>query len=180
LQIPVYTWNSLPEERGASYPCDRYLGASDVVAFRAVDIDAPANVAFRWLCQLRVAPYSYDWIDNFGRRSPRVLTAGLERLHVGQPVMTIFRLAEFEPDRSLTICHTGRVFGRVAVTYQINSTGAQGCRLVVKLLVSLPRSPLRRLLGPVLAAGDLIMMRRQLLNLKALSEASRDESWAPG
>ena len=174
------TWGSTAGERARRYPCDGLVDAVDDELFRAVDVAAPTEVTFRWLCQLRVAPYSYDWIDNFGRRSPRVLTAGLERLHVGQPVMTIFRLAEFEPDRSLTICHTGRVFGRVAVTYQINSTGAQGCRLVVKLLVSLPRSPLRRLLGPVLAAGDLIMMRRQLLNLKALSEASRDESWAPG
>ena len=63
---------------------------------------APAEVVYRWLCQLRVAPYSYDWIDNRGRRSPRELTPGLEQLAEGQTVM-IFRLVSFAWGRHLTL-----------------------------------------------------------------------------
>jgi hypothetical protein len=86
-----------------SFPCDRYLSPFDGAYFRAVAVHAPAPVVFRWLCQLRVAPYSYDWIDNFGRQSPRQLIAGLENLKVGQSVMTIFQLVDFEPNRHVTL-----------------------------------------------------------------------------
>ena len=67
----AYTWGSTPEERARGYACDVCVAGPDHALFRAVDVDAPAAVVFRWLCQLRVAPYSYDWIDNGGRESPR-------------------------------------------------------------------------------------------------------------
>jgi hypothetical protein len=97
------TWGTTGAERAMSFPCDRYLSPFDGAYFRAVAVHAPAPVVFRWLCQLRVAPYSYDWIDNFGRQSPRQLIAGLENLKVGQSVMTIFQLVDFEPNRHVTL-----------------------------------------------------------------------------
>src|SRR5438046_9978232 len=104
-------WGSTAEERAAAYPCDGLVEEADAELYRAVDVEAPQAVVFRWLCQLRAAPYSYDKLDNFGRRSPQELTPGLDRLEVGQRVATIFRLAEFEPGESLTILHRGPIFG---------------------------------------------------------------------
>jgi len=44
---------------------------------------------------MRIAPYSYDGIDNLGCESPRVLIPGLDELAIGQKVM-IGELADDE------------------------------------------------------------------------------------
>jgi hypothetical protein len=178
--IDIARWGSTADERGATYPCDALVERPDRVLFRAVDVAAPADLVFRWLCQLRAAPYSYDWIDNLGKRSPRQLTPGLDRLEVGQRVATLFRLASFEEGRSITFATNSWLFGRVAMTYRANPVRADAdaradshagpCRLVVKLVVGWPSGLHRPVMRAVLPAGDLVMMRRQLLNLKALAE----------
>lgn len=170
----VETWGSSAHERAAVYPCDGLIDRPDRVLFRAVDVDAPAGLVFRWLCQLRVAPYSYDWIDNRGRRSPRRLTEGLDELEIGQRFATIFRLDSLEEGRSITLDSTTRLLGRVAVTYQVTPTAIDRSRLVAKLAFVAPRSLHGRVMRHLLPAGDLLMMRKQLLTLKALAE--RDAS----
>lgn len=168
------TWGSTVEERAQPYPCDRVLADPDLVCWRAVDVAAPASVVFRWLCQLRAAPYSYDWVDNFGRRSPRVLTEGLDDLAVGQRFMRLFELSEFEPDRHVTLVLTsGRpLFGELALTYAVAPVNHDSCRLLVKLLATAPATgPLRWLYRHLMPAADLVMMRKQLLTLKALAES---------
>jgi hypothetical protein len=163
----IYTWGSTAEERAESYPCERHIEAPSGVCYRAVDVDAPVELTFAWLCQLRVAPYSYDWIDNYGRPSPRTRDPENERLTVGQQAMRIFTLVEFERDTHLTMVITKtKLFGAVAVSYSVRPRPG-GSRIVVKLLFRLAKgSPL----GFLLAAGDLIMMRKQLLTLKRLAE----------
>jgi hypothetical protein len=171
----VSTWGSTPAERASWFPCDRHLVDYDDALYRAVDVDAPAPLVFRWLCQLKIAPYSYDWIDNFGLRSPRELTPGVEHLEVGQRVM-IFQLVEFETNRHLTLLLRGNLlFGDVAITYRVAAVDDRRSRLVVKLLVRYTRPVvLRSIVRWIVPLGDLIMMRKQLLTLKALAEQSRE------
>jgi hypothetical protein len=110
-------WGSTAHQRAQAYPCDRLVAAPNLILFRAVGVDAPKGILFRWLCQLRAAPYSYDWLDNFGRESPRTRDPELERLTVGDRVMTLFRLADFARDQHLTLVldKTG-LFGDLALT----------------------------------------------------------------
>lgn len=167
------SWGTSPAERAESYPCDRLLDPPYETAHRGIDVAAPAPVLYRWLCQLRVAPYSYDLLDNLGRRSPRKLTPGLDRLEVGQRFMTIFDLAEFERDRHLTLLlsRMNRVFGDLAVTYRVRPRDKSRSRLLVKLVYRPPGPPLvSRAYGMALPWGDLLMMRKQLRTLAALAE----------
>ena len=170
---PFASWGSRPGERERALPCDAHIDDPDHVLLRAIEVDAPAETLFRWLCQLRAAPYSYDWLDNRGRRSPRMLTPGLDELEAGQRFMTIFRLAEFEPGRSITVKHNGPLFGRVVGTYEVTSTGPQTSRLFVRLLVRYAHGPAARALASlVLPAGDLVMMSKQLRTLRDCAAAT--------
>jgi hypothetical protein len=122
---------------------------------------------------MREAPYSYDWLDNFGRRSPRELTPDLENLQLGQPFMTIFDLVDFERNVHITLrLRRPGLFPPLAVSYFVDPEGDTGCRLIVKLVLQF-RSGLRdRLIRRLAPWLDWVMMRRQLLNLKALAEGS--------
>ncbi|MBX9604056.1 MAG: hypothetical protein K2X35_23835 [Bryobacteraceae bacterium] len=163
-------WGVTPHEQQLPYPCDEVLPFGSDAYFRGVSCQAPAEVIFLWLCQLRVAPYSYDWIDNWGRRSPRKLTAGAQNLQPGQAVMTIFRLVSFAPGEHLTIRITepaAKVFGEVAVTYRVFPG-----RLVAKLRVQYPTGWYGTILRGLLPFGDWIMMRKQLRTLAGLAETS--------
>jgi hypothetical protein len=171
-------WGTQPEERRFTYPCDRYITAPDAALYRGVTINASSATVFRWLCQMRVAPYSYDWIDNGGKQSPQELTPGLDRLVIGQDMMTIFDLVDFETNRHVTLrmkprSSAARTFGDIVVSYLIVETSPRSCRLLVKLIGRYPEGLKGRLMRTVLPWGDLIMMRRQLLNLKQLAEHSK-------
>jgi hypothetical protein len=167
------TWGTTAAERALPYPCDAVLERVDAACWRGVTVAAPAAVVFRWLCQLRVAPYSYDWIDNRGRRSPQTLTPGLEQLAVGQRMVSIFELVAFETDRHVTL-RTRRFapgfFPLVAVSYTVAPLGPRATRLLAKLVFQVRPGLLGRAARVFIEWGDLVMMRRQLLNLKALAE----------
>src|SRR4249920_2730303 len=91
------TWGTDADERCRPFACDALVDAANAKYYRGLTIEASASTVFRWLCQMRVAPYSYDWIDNRGRRSPQSLTSGLDDLAAGQTVMGIFELVDFVP-----------------------------------------------------------------------------------
>lgn len=170
------TWGTEPQERERNFPCDGVIAQPDETLFRGITINAPAEIVYRWLCQMRVAPYSYDWLDNGGRQSPRELIPGLDGLARGQSVMRIFDLLDFTQNQHLTI-HlkphrpASRMFGDIAISYTVIPRSRASCRLIVKLVVKYGSGMKGWLMRLVLPWCDLIMMRRQLLNFKDLAES---------
>ena len=165
------TWGTTEAERSLAFPCDELIAAPRDAYYRGITVHATAELLYRWLCQLRAAPYSYDWIDNFGRCSPRELTPGLDELAAGQRVMRIFKLVSFDQPHHLTVVASRgqRIFGRIAVSYVIVPEEDAACRLLAKLIVG-RRGMLGLPMRLMLPWGDLLMMRKQFRTLKALAE----------
>jgi len=168
-----WVWGATPTEIAADYAGDRFVTGPKVACFRAAESTATTAAQFRWLCQLRVAPYSYDLLDNFGRQSPRTLTPGVEKLEIGQVFMTIFRLVDFAPEHQITLQLDDRralkIFGQLAVTYTVLPT-ADGSRLVVKLTMADKGGGLHAVRRRLLVWADLLMTRKQLRQLTFLAE----------
>src|SRR5687768_2265749 len=112
-----WTWG----ETGPSLPPAAPTSYDGAHLVRSVSVAAPPHVVFRWLTQLSVAPYSYDLLDNRGRRSQRRLIEGLD-VAVGTVMMSIFTVTALEPDRrlELTLTDAGalRAFGPLVCSYQ--------------------------------------------------------------
>lgn len=151
-------WGSTPAQRARRTPADRGVTAPNTRAWHGVDVPVPAEVAFAWLGQLRVAPYSYDLLDNKGRRSPRLRDLTLAPIAPGDTVMQLFTVHEVD-DRAVTMTSPSQP--PTALTYEVVPVGPGSCRIEVALVARCAS-----LLGAItLVVADVIMMRRQLLNL---------------
>ena len=160
-------WGVSDSETLRPYPCDDFVASPTLQAWRGVDVQAPAEAVWPWVAQVRIAPYSYDWIDNRGRRSPRHL-AGLPEPRAGDRFTTAAgrpagRIVSVDPGRQLT----GRI-GGAFMSYVLVPQRPDATRLLLKVVMR--TAPWA---APGLSVGDLIMARRQLLNLKQLAERRR-------
>ncbi len=168
-------WGVSAEEVARRYPCDDFVPAPVLQAWRGITVHAPSSDVWPWVAQIRLAPYSYDWIDNRGRRSPQELR-GLAEPAPGQHFTAVGgrptgRILSVEPGVQLT----GQIMG-VVMSYVLVPTGrsADG---PTRLLLKIAGAP-SRWIAPLLSAGDLVMARQQLLNLKRLAEQASTRSGA--
>jgi hypothetical protein len=129
----------------------------------------------------RAGWYSWDLIDNLGRRSATELHPEWMVRRAGEPVPggpIQLDTPIVEPPHHLVIAVDGRRFAgwtvRFALSYRLRPT-ATGCRLTAvatgRIDGSLGRIFGRLLLGP----GDAFMVRKQLSGIRA-----RSERGAPG
>lgn len=141
----AHAWGSTVAERAAPLPCDELLPEARCRLNRGVSVHAPVPALYRWLCQLSVAPYSYDLIDNRGRRSPQELIPGADRLEPGQRFMSILRLSSFERDDHLTLATAERPSPTPSAPVSRASGSWRGFCSSRPAVISAPRPSVRRL-----------------------------------
>ena len=157
-------WGVSESETRRPYPCDDFVDAPVLQAWRGVHVQAPAEAVWPWVGQVRLAPYSYDWIDNRCHRSPRELVS-LQEPRTGERFTAVGgralgRIVSVDSGRQLTGTIMGSYMSYVLVPQEDGTT-----RLLLKVAARV-----RRWAAPALSIGDLVMARRQLLNFKQLAE----------
>jgi hypothetical protein len=89
VRVWVLTWGATADEVERRLPGDELLDPADIVATRAIGIDAPPSAIWPWLVQMgpgRAGAYTYDWIENlFGlnMHSADRIVPGWQQLAVG-------------------------------------------------------------------------------------------------
>jgi hypothetical protein len=158
-------WGVTDAEVARHYPCDDLVSAPALQAWRGVTAQASIDRVWPWVAQIRLAPYSYDWIDNLGRRSPRELR-DLPEPVAGQPFTAAMggrpagRILSVDPGAQLT----GTIMGAV-MSYVLVPTDDGSTRLLLKVVAAGGS-----MLTPLLCLGDLVMARKQLRTLARLAE----------
>ena len=178
------TWDATVDECSASMAGDDLIDEPHAVATRAINLDAPPRDAFPWLRQMgfgRAGWYSYDWVDNLGRRSARTILPQWQHLSSGDAIPGAPRgLADFtaitvdEPHTFVMAFNgTGAVSRRIGFTlaYSLTERDA-GTRLVSRMRTRLDLPGGRVLARRLLSPADGVMVRRQLLNLAERNRSS--------
>ena len=159
-------WGVTDAEVARHYPCDDVVPRPAHAVWRGITVHASPARVWPWVAQVRLAPYSYDWLDNLGRRSPQELR-GLPDPVPGEAFTCV--AGRVRIGRVLVVAReqhlTGRILGAV-MSYVLVPSGDD-----TRLLLKIALEPGRWYAKPV-ALGDWPMARRQLKNWKALAEAS--------
>jgi hypothetical protein len=174
-------WGATTDEINGPVVGDELCPDARLIATRSITIAAPPDQVFPWIRQMgfrRAGWYSYDLIDNLGRKSATSIHPEWQDVVTGSTVpagLMSFTAAIVEPPRAfvLQVRSLTRTTKRLSFTlaYELRDDPV-GTRLVTRMRskVNAPGGVLceRFLLGP----GDGIMLRKQLLNLRNRNSAT--------
>jgi hypothetical protein len=171
------TWGATSKEVCRPLPGDELVTRPSFSATRAITIDAPPEQIWPWLVQVgvtRAGWYSYDLLDNLGHPSARHIIPEFQHLAPGDLVpmspngMKGIAVHSLDPPRSM-IWGTP---GDTTWAWQLDPGHDGSTRLITRV-----RSHYRWLspsmaFSALLEFGDIWMMRKMLLNLRARAEGA--------
>lgn len=169
-------WGATTEEIQSSVVGDDLCAEATLIATRSITIGGLPKDVFPWIRQMglgRAGWYSYDWIDNFGRKSAVSVHEEWQDVHSGDLVpagLMSFTAAIVTAPHSfvLEVKNGKKAKPRLHFTlaYELRAI-PEGTRLVTRMRshINLPGGKIieRLILGP----GDGIMLRRQLLTIRS-------------
>ncbi len=164
--IPLFFVDSLPDIPDTD--CRELI--------HCIEIQADASDVFVWLKQFRIAPYSYDFIDNRNRKSPRYIIENLPPLKASTHYLLAFHIIEFEENSFIAGSFCEPINKPVSfymkglyIEYRISGQGTN-IRLWCKLKGFFYTDFLSKGFFLVFSIINKIMATRQLKNIRNLSE----------
>jgi hypothetical protein len=168
-------WGATAEEVNSSVVGDDLCSNATLVATRSITIGAPPHEVFPWIRQMgfgRAGWYSYDWLDNLGRKSATTIHDEWQSVEAGDKIPSgpiSFTAAIVDAPRHfvLEIKSPAKKSPKMHFTlaYELRDD-PHGTRLVTRMRshINLPLGSLfeKLILGP----GDGFMLQRQLLNIR--------------
>jgi hypothetical protein len=172
----VLNWGASPDEVRSAIPGDELLQDAEMVATRAITIDAPPSAIWPWLVQMGVGrggAYTYDWIERlFGldiHNADRIVPE-LQDLSVGdvipmRPNDPGMRVEVLEPERAMSVrSEDGAWVWSFALAPHNDST-----RLISRNRARV-RGARERLGMAAMEVGSLVMERMMLRTIKQRAE----------
>ncbi len=145
---------------------------------RFTDINAAAQIIFIWLNQLRIAPYSYDFIDNRCHKSPDYIIENMPALKVNNHFLLAFHVYAFVANSFLVgrFCEPINAPYNISmkslyIEYRLVENGGK-TQLWCKLIGNIKKDLFSKVFFTIFAVVNRIMMSRQLKTIKKLSERS--------
>ena len=168
-------WGATDEEVIRSLPGDSFIDDPTFNATRAVTVHAAPEFIWPWLLQIghnRAGWYSYDLIDNLGRPSANQIIPEFQQLGRGD-------LVPISPDGKFGFTvHT--IFdnhymlwgapGDMSWLWYLDPVSENETRLVTRVRLKYRWTHPTILFYLVLDVGDIVMMRKCMLGIKARAE----------
>jgi hypothetical protein len=169
------TWGATPDEVSRPLPGDELVADPTFNATRAITIAAAPDHIWPWLVQVgvtRAGWYSYDILDNLGRRSARRIIPELQGLAPGDVVPMSPNGKQGIRVYSMNTPHS-MVWGTPGDTtwaWQLDENPDGSTRLITRV-----RSRYRWLspsiaFSALIEFGDIWMMRKMLMNIRERAE----------
>lgn len=169
-------WGATPEEIGRAMVGDSVVELPTYNATRAVTIEATPQEIWPWIVQMgigRAGWYSYDWIDNLGRKSARQILPEYQFPQSGDLIPVSpggrqgFRIRSLEREKWM-LWWDGK--GQVTWFWGMYPVDERTTRLVTRVRIRYNWAAPQILFFLLLEAGDIVLMRKCLLGIKERAE----------
>jgi hypothetical protein len=170
------TWGATAQEASGRLAGDELMPDADIVATRAVEINAPPAAVWPWLVQMgpgRGGAYTYDWIERrlgVDIRNTSRIVPELQNLEAGDEIPMpgyAMRVERLDPLRALVFRSSNHAW---VWSFELRPVGGH-TRLISRNRFRTGSLPVRdRLMYPVIEPGSWVLERKMLLTLKQRAE----------